>query len=80
MVTYHACVFPVELALRQSCEEDIGDCCDYHEARDVQASVSAAVGTIGCNEHEGESDGVWRHCHEIGARCGLVAQVLDDSW
>lgn len=70
----------MKLALRQRGEENVCDGRDEHEGGDVQAAASAAVGAVGDDEHERESDGVGRHCHEAGARCGLVTKVLDDGW
>lgn len=74
-MTYHACIFAVELAPSQRGEDDLCDCCDYHEGVDGQASVSAAVGAVGYDEDEYKGDGVGRHCHEVGARGGLVGRI-----
>ena len=78
-MTYHASVFPMKLALRQRCEENIGDGSDDHETGDVKAPVAAAVGAVGNDEHEYKSDSVRGYCHKIGAGCALISQVLNNG-
>lgn len=47
----------MKLVWRQRGEEDVCDGGDEHEGGGVQAAVSAAVGAVGEDEHERETDG-----------------------